>query len=171
MAITIGIALAVPEPWGPDLREWRRGFGDDDADRMPTHITILPPNTVHALDLPNIHDGLMAAARSIEPFRIELKGSGSFRPVSDVVFVRVLTGAQECTDLEDAVRARVKARPRQHPYHPHVTVAMDVSQAVLNEAESALADYQAQWDVTDVVLYVRDRDGHWHPERAFPLGQ
>jgi 2'-5' RNA ligase len=170
MSVTIGVAVAVPEPWGSELRELRRGFGDADADRMPTHITLIPPNTLDVFGLTAIHDGLRVAARAVQPFTIELVGSGSFRPVSDVVFVPLDSGASECIALESTLREHVSVRPRQFEYHPHVTVAMDLAPEVLDEAEAALADYRASWRVEEFTVYVRDREGVWHPDRDVLLG-
>jgi 2'-5' RNA ligase len=170
VGVTIGVAIAVPEPWGSELRELRRGFGDVDADRMPTHITLIPPNTLDVFGLTAIHDGLRMAARKVPPFTIELTGVGSLRPVSDVVFVSVGAGEAECVTLESTLREHVTVRPRQFGYHPHVTVAMDLPTEVLDKAEAALADYRASWKVEEFSVYVRDREGVWHPDRDVLLG-
>ena len=170
MSLTIGIALTVPEPWASQLQQFRRQFGDPHADQMPTHITIVPPNSVQLLDLPAIHDGLRQAARTIQPFTLTLSGTDSFRPVSGVVFVDVVEGAQACTSLEMQVRERITARPRMHPYRPHVTAAMDVPEDVLDHAQLMLAKYHATWLVEEVTLFQRDRLGYWHPDRSFVLG-
>ena len=170
MAITIGIALAVPEPWGSQLQELRRSYGDPEADRMPTHITILPPNTVGLIDLPRVHDGLLAAAREQQPFTITIAGSASFRPVSDVTYVRVTQGAHQCAQLEKSVRSHIAARAALHEYLPHITVAMDVDSHVLDQAERDLADFNATWLVDEVTLFHRDKAGYWAPDRSFVLG-
>lgn len=169
-AVTIGVALAVPEPWATRLRDVRRLVGDPDADRMPTHLTLIPPNTV-ALDvLVDIHAGLRTAAREVTPFEIALAGSGTFRPVSAVSYAHVVEGAEGCAAVEEAVRRHAPVRPRRHPYHPHVTVAMDVPDAALDRAEELIADLSARWRVDELSVYVRDRAGMWHPDRDVPLG-
>lgn len=170
MAITIGIALAVPEPWASQLQNLRRSYGDLQADRMPTHVTILPPHTVQLPDLPKVHDGLLAAARQSEPFQIVLSGAGTFRPISEVTFVNVTQGRQQCEKLESAVRSHINARPALHPYVPHVTAAMDVPADALDQAEHDLAQFHAQWLVDEVTLFHRDRAGFWSPDRSFVLG-
>jgi 2'-5' RNA ligase len=170
VAITIGIAIAVPEPWGSELRDWRRDLGDPQADRMPTHITLVPPNTVDMTDLATLHDGMRRTAATVMPFDLSLEGIGSFRPVSQVVFVQVQDGEAQCKALEDGLRTHLRVRPRTFPYHPHVTVAMDVAEPLLDEAESALAGYQARWPVEHITMYLRDRAGSWRPEIDVPLG-
>ena len=39
----IGVAIAVPAPWGPRLQDFRTALGDETATGIPTHITLLPP--------------------------------------------------------------------------------------------------------------------------------
>ena len=168
---TIGIALAVPEPWASQVLEWRRGYGDRYADRMPTHLTILPPTRVDLLDLPAVHDGLRTAARAITPFTVRLAGTGTFRPESPVVFLDVAEGGESCGALEEQVRAQLPmARPRQHPYRPHVTIAMEVPDVVLDAAAAAHADVEITWQALEVTLYFRDSSGYWHHDRDVPLG-
>src|SRR5665809_135446 len=40
---TIGVAIALPEPWASDLQEYRTALGDETATLIPTHITLVPP--------------------------------------------------------------------------------------------------------------------------------
>ena len=43
---TIGVSLAVPEPWGSELQQYRIGMGTRRPRHIPTHITLLPPYEV-----------------------------------------------------------------------------------------------------------------------------
>ena len=40
---TIGVAIAVPDPWGARLQDYRTALGDTSAVGIPTHITLMPP--------------------------------------------------------------------------------------------------------------------------------
>ena len=40
---TIGVAIALPEPWATQLQEYRTALGDETAGLIPTHITLVPP--------------------------------------------------------------------------------------------------------------------------------
>ena len=44
--VTIGVAIEVPDPHGPELQRWRADFGDPLADAIPAHVTLLPPTVV-----------------------------------------------------------------------------------------------------------------------------
>jgi 2'-5' RNA ligase len=168
----IGVLLAIPEPHGGELRLRRTGYGDPQAAAVPTHVTLLPPTEVDHSALPDIERHLASVAERTRPFRIRLRGTGTFRPVSQVVFVRVERGLTHCLRLEAQVRAGVLDRDLQFPYHPHVTVAHDLDQAMLDKAQQELADYEAEFEIAGFGLYHRGPGAAWCTLRsfAFPAG-
>ncbi len=165
----IGVAIAVPDPWGAELEGWRAAFGDPQAAAIPAHITLLPPTIVEEAGLDGIESHLACAASGVAPFEVHLRGTGTFRPVSPVVFVALAAGIAGCEALEAEVRSRVLARDLVHPFHPHVTVAHDLPDEVLDEAYACLGGFSARFDVTELVLYVHG-DGAWRPRRHVTLG-
>jgi 2'-5' RNA ligase len=167
---TIGVAVAIPEPWGSELRAWRDRFGDPMARAVPTHVTLLPPTEVAADALDGIEEHLSRVARDAGPFRMLLRGTGSFRPVSPVVFVQVAEGISACELLERDVRSGPLWRALRFPYHPHVTVAHHLDEAALDSASADLADYEARFDVTGFCLYAHGPDGVWRPQRDYAFG-
>ncbi len=168
MSSLIGVAVAVPDPWGAELERWRAELGDPQAAAIPAHITVLPPTRVDDDELAEVAQHLAGAAASVEPFEVRLRGTATFRPVSPVVFVALSAGISGCEMLEAAVRRGPLVRELEHPYHPHVTVAHDLPDDVLDRAETGLAAYAADFTVREVVLYVHET-GAWHPRRALPL--
>ena len=72
-----------------------------------------------------------------------LSGTGTFRPVSPVVFVQVSRGIAHCEALERAVRSGPVERTLDFPYHPHVTVAHHLDEAALDRAFESLARLRA----------------------------
>ena len=165
-ARVLGVSVPVPDPYGTHLTQVRRRLGDPEVASVPTHITLLPPTTVDSVLLPEIHQHLNSAAVRTEPFRIRLRGTGTFLPVSPVVFVAVAEGIAPCEMLETRVRASVLWCPVVFPYHPHVTIAHDLEPAVLDAALAQLSDYAAEFTVDRFVLY-EHVDGVWVPEREF----
>lgn len=167
---TIGVALSIPEPWGRQLQEYRSSLGDLSADGIPTHITLLGPVAVGESDLPRIEEHLVAAAASVEPFRLVLRGTDTFRPVSPVVFVNVVEGCDGCVSLAEAVLQGPLAVEPAFPYHPHVTIAHDLADDVLDLAFSEQAGFEAGFDALGFHLYVHDPATGWEPVRDFHLG-
>ena len=59
---TIGVAIAIPEPWATELQDYRTAVGDLMAATIPTHITLVPPTEVTDDELAEIETHLESAA-------------------------------------------------------------------------------------------------------------
>jgi 2'-5' RNA ligase len=167
---TIGVSIAVPDPFGAALQEFRVSLGDESARHIPTHITLVPPAEVPESSIPAVEAHLAQVAGCHEPFRVRLRGTGTFRPVSPVVFVGVVEGISSCEMLAAATRQGPLAVEAHFPYHPHVTVAHHLDDAVLDRAFTELAGYEAGFEVDQFWLYVHDERHGWRPTLAFRLG-
>jgi 2'-5' RNA ligase len=167
---TIGVSVAVPDPWGAQLQDYRVALGDATGRGVPTHITLLPPIDVDDELLPTIHDHLAGVAEKAEPFGVRLRGTGTFRPVSPVVFVNVVQGISECEMLASAVRQGPLAVDPRFPYHPHVTVAHHLDEPLLDRAFEELGSFDCRFTVEHFSLYVHEDGPGWTPFRDFPLG-
>jgi 2'-5' RNA ligase len=166
----IGVAVPIPDPYGIELQRWRESFGDPLAAAIPTHITLLPPTPVDDSMTDEMEDHLRLVAESARPFVVRLRGTATFRPVSPVVFVALADGIGACEEVERRVRSGPLARQLGFPYHPHVTVAHDLPDEVLDRAFKELADYDARFSVTGFSLYQHGLDGVWRPQLEFPFG-
>jgi len=166
---TIGVALAIPEPWATQLQDYRTAIGDTTATMIPTHITLVPPTEVADDDLVEIEKHLEEVASDFGRFRVHLRGTGTFRPVSPVVFVTVAEGISTCEQLAGSVRRGPLAVEIAFPYHPHVTVAHHLADDLLDRAFEDLADFECHFDVDDFHLYVHDDEAGWQPTRDFRL--
>jgi len=167
---TIGVALAIPEPWASQLQDYRTALGDQTATLIPTHITLVPPTEVGEDQLAEIDDHLKAAAHVMPPFGIHLRGTGTFRPVSPVVFVTLAEGISGCEQLASAVRQGPLDVTLQFPYHPHVTVAHHLSDETLDRAFTELATFECVFTADEFHLYRHEEVAGWRPTRDYPLG-
>lgn len=164
---TIGVSIAIPEPFATELQALRASFGDPLADSIPTHVTLLPPTEVADDQLPAVREHLCAVAAQRQPFTMMLRGTGTFRPVSPVVFVQVAGGIAECERLEQAVRSGPLRRELAFYYHPHVTVAHHVGEDAMDRAFNELATYQCSFTVDEFQLFEHGDDSVWRPVCAF----
>lgn len=165
---TIGVALPLPEPWAGRLQGYRAGLGDAGATRIPTHITLLPPLEVEG-SLDEVGAYLARAAEGVPAFGVHLRGTGTFRPVSPVVFVNLVEGIGQCELLAAAVRSGPLVADLAFPYHPHVTVAHDLPADRLDRAFVELADFECEFEAGAFFLYEHDDASGWRPTREFAL--
>jgi 2'-5' RNA ligase len=165
----IGIVVPVPEPWAQLLVDWRAKVGDPQASLVPPHVTLLPPTEVAAAERPAISAHLAEVARAHPPFDMHLAGTGTFSPVSDVVFVTVARGIGSCELIANDVRQGPLARSLSFPYHPHVTVAHDVPADMLEFAYSGLADLSAEFRVDRFTEFEQTSSGSWAVAREYTL--
>jgi 2'-5' RNA ligase len=170
--VTLGVSIAVPEPYGRFLQERRAAFGDPAAYGIPTHVTLLPPTEVDASALPAIERHLAQVASTGLAFPMRLCGTGTFRPLSPVVFVKVVEGAAECAALQERLRAVSGpcARELPFPYHPHVTIAHGLAEEALDRAYAELRSFEAAWTIRGFARYEQGTDGVWSLERHYPFG-
>jgi 2'-5' RNA ligase len=166
----IGVALGLPEPLCSQLQAWREKLGDPSALRIVPHVTLLPPTVIRDERMDDVEEHLRRVAAEISPFTVRLRGSATFRPVSPVVFVPLVQGISECELLAGAVRAGPLARALRFPYHPHVTVAQDVSDEALERGFTELAGYDASFQAWGLQLFEQDAHRVWRPQRDFPFG-
>lgn len=170
MSVTVGVSIAIPEPHGELLRDKRRLYGDVMADRIPSHITLAPPLVVDEAGIDALGEDLRELAEVFEPFRVRLLGTGTFRPISPVVFVAISEGIAQIETLAAGVLRAIGAPEPEFPFHPHVTVAHNLPDAALDVALEDLSDFRCSFDVDAIHLYVDDVDRGWVPTQHFPLG-
>ena len=172
MVRTIGVAVGIPEPWGSQLDGHRAAAGDPLAAYIPAHLTLLGPTAVDASPghSAKIEKHLTGVAAEHRAFQLHLRGTGTFRPVTQVVFVAVAAGISECERLAEAIRSGPLARELRFPYHPHVTVAHDVPSPALDAIFDDLAGFEARFPIDAFTLYEHGADGRWHPQRRYDLG-
>lgn len=169
MTITVGVSIAIPEPHGEALRDKRRSYGDELADRIPSHITLAPPLLIDEAGIDSLGEDLRELTDVFEPFTVSLLGTGTFRPISPVVFIAVSEGIAQIETLAEGVRKAIGAPDPEFPFHPHVTVAHNLEDASLDRALADLRDFRASFVVDAIHLYVDDAERGWVPTHRFGL--
>jgi len=166
--MSLGVILGFPPGIAEELQRWRASFGDPMATVIPAHITLV--TTTPTDDWEAARDHVREVARTQAPFMVTIAGTGSFRPVSPVVFINVAEGFEECVELHEKLQTGPLARDLPFAYHPHVTIAHDVAPESLDEAETVLKDYRATFPVVSMGLYEHDSDGIWQLREELDFG-
>jgi 2'-5' RNA ligase len=167
----VGVVLPLPPDIAEPLHAVRCEHGllprDDGIDE---HVTLLPPIMIEPDALHAAESHLTAVAASAAPFRLALAGVDTFRPVSPVVFLRLVGGMTECYRLQRAVRTGPLRADLAFAYHPHVTVAHTDDERLLDDAVRLFADVRAEFTVTSFDLHRRRPGRAWEVVRTFRLG-
>lgn len=166
--LCVGVILGFPPEIAAELQRWRASFGDPMAHVIPAHITLVTTTPARDWEATTRHVRRIAGNQA--PFTVTISGTGSFRPVSPVVFLKVEDGFGECVSLHEQLQSGPLERDLPFPYHPHVTVAHDVAPENLDEAESVLKDYSATFPVVSMGLYEHDSNGIWQLREEFDFG-
>lgn len=163
----IGVIIAIPEPWVTQLTEARLALGDEAAQRVPSHITLVPPTAVDVADRETIIRHLQAVASRRGPFQVTVAGTNNFLPVSDVAFLDLESGADDCASLADEICVGPLACDLRFPYHPHVTLVQGMGPDVLARAEEQASDFRASWTVPGFRLDSVDETGAYTSRAIF----
>ncbi|MBG0739762.1 2'-5' RNA ligase family protein [Paeniglutamicibacter antarcticus] len=163
-----GIIVALPEPLAAEITAYRRSFGDALAAQIPAHITLITTTPIG--DWAETVQHVRQVAASQRPFRVSVRGTGSFRPVSEVVYLQLGSGFDECVQLHELLQSGPLARDLVFDFHPHITIAHDISAAGLDEAARTLADFEATFPVTGMGLYVHNDSGAWLLKEELKFG-
>jgi len=166
--MSVGVILGFPPAIAEELQRWRASFGDPMAGVIPAHITLVTTTPTDDWEAARAH--VREVARSQSPFMVTISGTGTFRPVSPVVYINVEEGFEACVDLHQKLQAGPLERELPFAYHPHVTIAHDVAPESLDEAETVLESYKATFPVVSMGLYEHDADGIWQLREELDFG-
>ena len=166
---TIGVAVAIPEPWASQLQDYRASIGDTTAEMIPTHITLVPP-TRSSSDLAEVEPHLDEVAAGHDAFVVHLRGTGTFRPVSPGrLRDRWPRASPSASSSPPAYAAARSPSSSTFPFHPHVTIAHHLEDPSSTGPSRSSRPSSAPSTSTDFHLYVHDDEVGWQPDRSFAL--
>ena len=113
----------IPAPLGEFLDRLRRELVPSDDPRA--HVCLLPPRPL-AGGWRQAWDEVRNTLQRRPAFDVELTGIRTF-PVTDVIYLEVGAGAAELCEIHAAMNSNSLAFEEPFAYHPHVTLAQDIS--------------------------------------------
>ena len=164
----VGVALLLPEPVGSEVDVLRRAVGADDVDRLPSHLTLVPPVNVRDDDMGSALDLLRDAAERTSPFRLVLGPPRTFLPINPVLYLEVGGDVAAVDKLRDRIFRPPLERNLTWPFQPHITLLDMGTEERIRAAQEALADYRVEVLLERVHLlkeHRREDDGerYWLP--------
>jgi 2'-5' RNA ligase len=182
------VALLLPPPHATEVDGLRRALADRALQRVPPHLTLVPPVNVRVEAVPDALAVVRGAAATVEPFSLRLGPPTSFAPVTPTLHLAVSgpDGEPGAADgrragsalatlhrLRDAVFLPPLERPLTFPFEPHVTLADDVDPERIPASVQALEGYvvEVTFERVHVLEERRDVDGRrrWVPVADVPL--
>ena len=132
----------IPAPLGEFLDHLRRELVPHDDPRA--HVSLLPPRPL-AGEWRQAWAEVRKALEHRAAFEVELTGIRTF-PVTDVIYLEVGAGSAELCDIHAAMNSNSLAFHEPFAYHPHVTLAQDLSHQdvadVLQRAERRWREFR-----------------------------
>lgn len=139
----LSVALLVPRPWATEVDGLRRGFGDRAIQRIPPHITLIPPVNVAEDDLADALALLRRSASRAVPFDLTIGPPETFLPRNPVVYLSVDDGHHgPLHSLKQALAEPPFDRPDARPYVPHVTIATGTTAERIEATMTSMADFR-----------------------------
>ena len=167
--IRLGVALLLPEPTATEIQGLRRGLDDPALERIPPHVTLVPPVNVREDQRDAALALLRTAAARTAPFEVELGPPTTFLPDNPVVYLPVFAGTDPLRQLRDRVFVAPLARPLTWPFIPHVTLADGAEPDRITAALRALAGYRVTLPLGELGLLQEEEGRTWRPVASFPL--
>jgi 2'-5' RNA ligase len=168
--LRLGVALLVPRPDDVAVNALRAAVGDPALNRIPAHLTLVPPVNVREDRLDDALAVLRRGAAEVEAFTLQLGSPVTFLPVNPVLYLPVTGGEEPLNRLREAVFTEPLARPLSWPFVPHVTLADEASPERIFAAQEALADFRLEFTVASVHLLREGPDRRWQPIADANLG-
>jgi 2'-5' RNA ligase len=138
--------VLVPAPIAAEVQGLRRACGDPALERVPPHVTLVPPVNVNEVRVSDALELLRGAATDLRPFTLQLGPVATFAPDSPTLYLSVGGDDDALATLErlrEAVFQPPLHRELAWPFVPHVTLADEADEERLVAGVRALADYCA----------------------------
>jgi 2'-5' RNA ligase len=136
------LVIYIPDPLGKFLDDLRRQLVP--GCNPHAHVSVLPPRPLSG-DWQEAREQVKGLAGSWKPFDITLKDIAVF-PVTNVIYIELAQGSEEMYRLHAAMNAKALQFDEPFEYHPHVTLAQEISgdsvTAMHARARSLWAEYQ-----------------------------
>lgn len=166
----LGVALVLDPPLADEVQGLRRAAGDPSLERIPPHVTLVPPVNVRGEALPAALAVLRRAAAAVRPLTLTLGRVSTFLPVNPVLYLAVGGDLDGLRVLRDAVFSAPLERTLSWPWVPHVTVADGIPEERIEAAVAAMPAYTGVAAFDRVVLLEEKPGRSWEPLADAALG-
>ncbi len=168
----LGVVVLLPRAIANEIDGLRRALGVSPIDRVPPHITLVPPINVVAED---VEEALAltrrVASEQATRLHVTIGPVTTFLPITPVLYLRVSgAGVEVIHRLRDELDMGPFAQEQSHPFVPHVTLSDDATDAEISGALACLTHYVEPIVLEGItVLEQDDDDKMWRPIADAPF--
>jgi len=141
----------------------RTTFGGGTPERIPPHITLVPPVNCSLAEFDALRAVVIKFALATSPFTITLDGADIFHTAREVVYLRVKDGGVI------AEMASQLSRASERPFIPHVTIWQGKSEYRAGALRESLALFERPVEIDRLALLASDST-RWAQETEVMLG-
>ncbi len=172
------MVLLVPAPFDREIDGLRRACGETALDRVPPHLTLVPPVNVREDALADALRVVREAAAACRPLHLVLGPPTTFLPTTPTLHLAVGGGDEQVAALH-RLRSAVFRPPLERrvdlPFVPHVTLVDDARPERIPQTIAALDAYRIAvvFDRVHVLQEERHGDPHrrWMPIADAPMAR
>jgi 2'-5' RNA ligase len=167
----LGVALVLDPPVSDAVDGLRRALGDPSLNRIPPHITLVPPVNVRADQLAAALARVRAAAATQPgPLQLTLGPTATFLPDNPVLYLEVGGDLERLRVLRDAAFVPPLHRSLSWPWVPHVTLADSAGTDRILAAVAALDRFAVVTAIDRLVVLEETSGRVWVPLADADLG-
>jgi 2'-5' RNA ligase len=170
--VRLGVAILLDARVAGEVDGLRRACGDPMLDRVPPHLTLVPPVNVRVDGLPAVLASVRRAAATTSPFSLTIGPAATFHPATPVVYLAV--GGERATTALPALRHALRVGPFDRPepwsFVPHVTLTDGVDADRVAAMVLGLSDYHVETEASRVHVLEEGDDRVWRPIADAPFG-
>lgn len=162
-------ALVVPGRWATEIDGIRRALASAEIDRIPPHVTLVPPANVQDEHAGAAFDLVRSVSAAFAPLALDIGPAGTFLPRNPVCYLAVGGDPPSLAALASLVASLATgplAPPpgrRSRPFVPHVTLNQHMNPGRIGAALEVLEGYRAHVVFEGVTLLQHDEgDRRWN---------
>ncbi len=168
----VGVVLLLPGNIAAEVDGLRRALGAGPAiERVPPHITLVPPINVRDEELDDAIAAVRRVAADQQPLHVVIGPVYTFDPVTPVLYLRVSgPGVAAIKAMREALDSGPLAQELSHPFVPHVTVSDDATDREIKGAVASLTHWVEHVSLDTITVLEEGDDKIYRPIADAALG-
>lgn len=138
---------------------------------IPPHLTLKSPFEATEDEIKEVANKIYTVARNFGPVQLKIKKIGSFKPVNNVIYLKV-DSPEELEKLHTELNASFEGT-QEYNFVPHITIGQKLSDDEHSDVYGSLRMTEVNFDETAdrIHLLYQLENGSWTVFETFRLGK